>query len=160
VPARRLVGALGIMRDRLDNCIDTHLGQTATWRTIWIANERRRSHDIHLRTSAGEDFAKLHPKLQQRFGFSSAHNLTCIGRGMMTHIWHGPAVVVPFLYLGTTRRIMFPEQAHDISFTIQNYACCDPLGRETISIIRTFYTAPIRRFDAYMIVFTLGPGAK
>ena len=99
----------------------------------------------------GDEFSRLHPKIQQRFGFASGHGLASIGRGVMTRIWHGPSVVVPFLYLGAARRIMFPESGQSIPFVIQNHAYVDGLGRETMSWLRTFYTSPIRRFDAYMI---------
>jgi hypothetical protein len=46
---------------------------------------------------------------------------------------------------------MFPEHGTDIPFTIENYAYVDPLGRETVSWVRTFSTKKTRRFDAYMI---------
>ena len=36
-------------------------------------------------------------------------------------------------------------------FTIENYAYRDPLGRETVTWVRTFETTKRRRFDAYMI---------
>jgi len=38
-----------------------------------------------------------------------------------------------------------------VPFTIENYAYRDPLGRETVTWIRTFGTSRSRRFDAYMI---------
>ena len=46
---------------------------------------------------------------------------------------------------------MFPEHGTDVPFTIENYAYVDPLGRETVSWVRTFSTKKKRRFDAYMI---------
>ena len=46
---------------------------------------------------------------------------------------------------------MFPEQGRFVPFTIQNYAYRDPLGRETVTWVRTFAAAKKRRFDAYMI---------
>ena len=39
----------------------------------------------------------------------------------------------------------------DVPFTIQNYAYTDPLGRETVTWVRTFTAHKTRRFDAYMI---------
>jgi hypothetical protein len=69
----------------------------------------------------------------------------------MEEIWHGPAYTLPFLYLGSWRRIMFPESGQNIPFEIANYAYLDPIGRETITWIRTFQTKRPRRFDAYMI---------
>lgn len=99
----------------------------------------------------GADFARLHPQIQRRFGFSSAHGVASIGTGVMERVWHGPMYTLPFLYIGSWRRIMFPEQGRDVPFTIQNYAYVDGLGRETVTWIRTFDTRRSRRFDAYMI---------
>lgn len=99
----------------------------------------------------GNEFFRLHPQVQRRFGFSSKDNVACIGRGIMDEIWHGAPYTLPFLYLGTWRRIMFPEIAARVPFTIENYAYIDSLGRETVTWIRTFDTTRRRRFDAYMI---------
>jgi hypothetical protein len=99
----------------------------------------------------GSDFAKLHPEIQRRFGFSSADNIASIGTGVMEDLWHGPLYTLPFLYLGSWRSIMFPETGRDVPFQIENYAYLDPLGRETVTWVRTFHTQRPRRFDAYMI---------
>jgi hypothetical protein len=99
----------------------------------------------------GSDFARLHPQIQRRFGFSSRDNLASVGTGVMEEIWHGPPYTLPFLYVGTWRRIMFPESGRNVPFQIQNYAYLDPLGRETVTWVRTFRTNRQRRFDAYMI---------
>jgi hypothetical protein len=69
----------------------------------------------------------------------------------MESLWHGPAYTLPFLYIGTWRSIMFPEKGRQVAFTIENYAYVDPLGRETVTWVRTFHTRRKRRFDAYMI---------
>ncbi len=99
----------------------------------------------------GSDFYKLHPEIQRRFGFHSGSAVAAIGTGVMERIWHGPFYTLPFLYLGTWRSIMFPEHGRDVPFTIQNYAYRDPLGRETVTWVRTFATRRQRRFDAYMV---------
>ena len=99
----------------------------------------------------GSDFDRLHPQIQRRFGFSSAADIASIGRGVMDEIWKGRFYTVPFLYVGTWRRIMFPETGRNIPFTIENYAFVDTFGRETVSWIRTFESRRTRRFDAYMI---------
>jgi hypothetical protein len=99
----------------------------------------------------GEKFALLHPKIQERFGFSSSDGVSCIGRGVMDEIWHGAPYTLPFLYVGAWRRIMFPERGSLIPFTISNYAYVDEHGRETVTWIRHFATRHPRRFDAYMI---------
>jgi hypothetical protein len=101
----------------------------------------------------GSDFARLHPEIQRRFGFSSKDNIASIGTGVMEEIWHGPMYTLPFLYVGSWRRIMFPETGRNVPFQIVNYSYLDALGRETITWIRTFHidTKRPRRFDAYMI---------
>ena len=102
-------------------------------------------------TALGSDFGRLHPKIQERFGFSSASGVACIGRGIMDEVWHGRLYTLPFLYVGSWRRIMFPEKGRKIPFSIKNYAYVDPLGRETVTWIREFQAKQPRRFDAYMI---------
>jgi hypothetical protein len=99
----------------------------------------------------GSDFGRLHPEIQRRFGFSSADGIAAIGRGVMDEVWRGRFYTVPFLYIGTWRRIMFPEVGRGIPFTIENYAFVDNFGRETVTWIRTFESKRRRRFDAYMV---------
>jgi hypothetical protein len=99
----------------------------------------------------GEKFKRLHPRIQERFGFSSRDNLACIGTGIMDELWHGKPYTLPFLYLGSARRIMFPERGRSVPFTVRNYAYVDEYGRETVTWIRNFATRKPRRFDAYMI---------
>lgn len=99
----------------------------------------------------GPDFDRLHPRIQQRFGFDSASGVAAIGTGVMDELWHGRAYTLPFLYLGSGRRIMFPESGTNVPFTIRNYAYRDRFGRETVTWIRDFRTRRPRRFDAYMI---------
>ncbi len=99
----------------------------------------------------GADFERLHPQIQKRFGFSSADGIASIGTGVMDNVWHGRLYTLPFLYLGTWRRIMFPERGESIPFTIRNYAYRDSYDRETVTWIRDFKTRKPRRFDAYMI---------
>lgn len=99
----------------------------------------------------GADFERLHPQIQRRFDFSSEDGVASIGRGIMDHVWHGRPYTLPFLYVGTWRRIMFPEYGRHVPFTIENYAYRDSLGRETVTWLRTFQTRRLRQFDAYMI---------
>jgi hypothetical protein len=99
----------------------------------------------------GADFALLHPQIQRRFGFSSQDQIAAIGTGVMDKVWHGAFYTLPFLYIGTWRRIMFPEHGQNIPFSIENYAFVDPFGRETVTWIRKFKVSKQRRFDAYMI---------
>ncbi len=100
----------------------------------------------------GADFDRLHPQIQRRFGFCSEDGCASIGRGTMERIWRGRFYTLPFLYAGTWRRIMFPESAEQVPFTIENFAYRDSFGRETVTWVRTFQMARrTRRFDATMI---------
>lgn len=99
----------------------------------------------------GAQFKRLHPRIQERFGFSSKDRIASIGTGTMSKLWHGAFYTMPFLYVGTWRRIMFPEQGQSVPFSIRNYAYIDQYGRETVTWIRDFQTSTPRRFDAYMI---------
>ncbi|MEO6939946.1 MAG: DUF4166 domain-containing protein [Candidatus Kapaibacterium sp.] len=101
----------------------------------------------------GDDFYKLHPQIQKRFGFSSEDKIAAIGRGTMNTIWHGALYTLPFLMVGAWRNIMFPQQGKAIPFTIENYAYKDRFGRETVTWIRTYsFPKRVRRFDATMIL--------
>jgi hypothetical protein len=103
------------------------------------------------RRALGRDFDRLHPQIQRRFGFSSQDGIASIGRGVMEEIWRGRLYTLPFLYVGTWRRIMFPETGRNVPFTIENYAFVDQFGRETVTWLRTFESRRTRRFDAYMV---------
>jgi hypothetical protein len=104
------------------------------------------------RRALGDDFERLHPMIQRRFGFSSADGIASIGTGVMEELWRGRAYTVPFLRVGTWRNIMFPDHARDVAFTVENYAYVDGFGRETVTWIRTFqFRKRPRRFDASMI---------
>jgi hypothetical protein len=106
---------------------------------------------IYQRQLGKEAFARLHPMIQRRFGFDSTSGISAIGRGAMHRVWHGRWYTLPFLWFGTWRSIMFPEQGNEIPFTIENYAYKDSFGRETVTWLRTFTLGRRRRFDAYMI---------
>ncbi len=106
---------------------------------------------IYERALGKEAFARLHPRMQQRFGFDSESGVSAVGRGTMERVWHGRWYTLPFLWIGTWRAIMFPERGQHVPFTIQNYAYKDSLGRETVTWLRRFELRRGRRFDAYMI---------
>lgn len=106
-----------------------------------------------FRRALGADFERLHPQLQRRFGVGVSAGYACIGRGVMTEVRRGPWWTVPFLALGTTRNILFPERGRDVPFRIDNFPYVDSLGRETVTFVRTMAVRPgrRRRFDATMI---------
>lgn len=104
-------------------------------------------------TAMGEDFARLHPMLQRRFGVGLDTGYACIGRGTMSRVLRGPWWTIPFLQIGRFRSILVPEVGRDIPFTIENYPYRDPYGRETVTFVREFRMPRARRrFDATMIL--------
>ena len=101
----------------------------------------------------GADFGRLHPMLQRRFGVGLGAGYACIGRGTMTRIRRGPWWTIPFLQIGRFRNILVPEAGVGVPFVIENYPYRDPLGRETVTFVRTFSMPRARRrFDATMIL--------
>jgi hypothetical protein len=101
----------------------------------------------------GEEFARLHPMLQRRFGVGLAAGYGCVGRGVMSRIRRGRWWTVPFLQLGRLRSILIPETGTDVPFTIENFPYLDPFGRETVTFVRHFrMPRAARRFDATMIL--------
>lgn len=104
----------------------------------------------------GADFAFLHPRMRERLTLSAGRGM--IGHGVMDRIWRGPGFTLPFLWLGSTRHILFPDCGRNVPFTIENYPYVDRHGRETVSFVRTFeFPRRRRRFDAQM-VFSSGRG--
>jgi hypothetical protein len=100
----------------------------------------------------GSEFDRLHPKLQWRFGLSSADGVAQIGTGIMDTVWRGRAFTLPFLLIGSTRRVLFPSRGTNVPFQILNYAYLDSFGRETVTWARRFKMRRHHRaFDATMI---------
>ncbi|UTT61432.1 DUF4166 domain-containing protein [Microcella humidisoli] len=104
----------------------------------------------------GDDFTRLHPMLQRRFGVGLEAGYACHGRGVMTRIRRGPWFTVPFLHIGRIRNILAPFAGERVPFTVENHPYRDPFGRETVTFVRTF-DYPRRpgrpgRFDATMIL--------
>ncbi|WP_436056531.1 DUF4166 domain-containing protein [Arthrobacter sp. LjRoot78] len=101
----------------------------------------------------GQDFRKLHPMLQKRFGVDIDSGYACVGRGVFSEVRCGAWWTVPFLRLGAFRNILFPDQGRNIPFTIENYPYVDGFGRPTVTFVRTLELprARRRRFDATMI---------
>ncbi|GGG70994.1 DUF4166 domain-containing protein [Paenibacillus radicis (ex Gao et al. 2016)] len=99
----------------------------------------------------GDEFHQLHPRIQERFGFSSSDGIASVGSGEMDFIWYNKLAYVP-LALGASRHIMFPQGGKRVPFSIENFAYRDRYGRETVTWIRKFkFNNKVRRFDATMI---------
>ena len=121
-------------------------------------NWRRRDPEGHSVTSIfekalGEDFSRLHPMMQKRFGVGLEAGYACVGRGIMHEVRRGPWWTVPFLHIGKIRNILIPHVGRDVPLTVENYPYRDPLGRETVTFVREFRTGnnKVSRFDATMI---------
>ncbi|MGX5716456.1 DUF4166 domain-containing protein [Arthrobacter sp. MAHUQ-56] len=102
----------------------------------------------------GQDFQRLHPMLQKRFGVDIGGTYACVGRGVFSEVRRGAWWTLPFLQLGAYRNILFPDQGEDIPFTIENYPYVDGYGRPTVTFVRTLELPrerKPRRFDATMI---------
>lgn len=101
----------------------------------------------------GDDFARLHPMLQQRFGVGLDAGYAAVGTGVMTRIRRGPWWTVPFLWIGWFRNILTPDVGRDVPFRIENYPYRDPLGRETVTFVREYRVrSRPSRFDATMVL--------
>lgn len=100
----------------------------------------------------GPDFQRLHPKIREQYGISSSSDAAYVGTGVMDEVWHGRWYVVPFLLIGSLRRILFPETGTEIPFEIRNYAYLDRFGRETVTWKRSFtFPARQREFDEFFV---------
>lgn len=86
----------------------------------------------------GSDFARLHPKVQWRFGLQSSDHSAQFGVGVMEEMTHSKLVPPPLLWLGGRRGLFPAGVGKDVPFTITNYAYVDELGRETMSFVRRF----------------------
>jgi hypothetical protein len=101
----------------------------------------------------GDDFARLSPMMQRRFGVGLDAGYACVGTGVMSRIRRGPWWVVPFLHIGKLRNILIPDVGTDVPFTIENYPYVDPFGRETVTFVREYQVRNRpSRFDATMIL--------
>ncbi|MEU9334487.1 DUF4166 domain-containing protein [Streptomyces sp. NPDC048290] len=110
-------------------------------------------HRSIFRTAMGADFERLHPELRRRFSVGLDSGEMCTGYGVMDRIWHGGALVRPFLALGATRNILVPRAGRRVPFVIENVPYADTFGRETVTFVRTFdLPGRPRRFDAQMVL--------
>ena len=101
----------------------------------------------------GDDFARLHPMLRQRFGVGLDEGYAAVGTGVMTSIRRGPWWTVPFLHIGRIRNILIPDVGTNVPFTVENSPYRDPLGRETVTFVREYSVGGRHsRFDATMIL--------
>ncbi|MED3759368.1 DUF4166 domain-containing protein [Peribacillus frigoritolerans] len=101
----------------------------------------------------GEDFQRLHPKLQERYALPIDKPFN--GAGMMSKIETGAFWLKPFFKLATRWKFLFPENGKDVPFSIKNTCRSLPTGEAEIYWERTFYFEEItRHFNAFMTVDT------
>ncbi|QAS53185.1 DUF4166 domain-containing protein [Halobacillus litoralis] len=99
----------------------------------------------------GDNFHRLHPEMQKKYGLTSKQNLMILGQGRMTEIRGTHPLLRPLLQIGARDHLVFAERGKDVPFTLENYVYTDEEGRETISWIRRFFFPySIRGFDAAM----------
>jgi hypothetical protein len=104
-------------------------------------------------SALGDDFARLSPMMQKRFGVGLDASYGCVGTGTMSRIRRGPWWVVPFLQIGKLRNILIPDVGENVPFTIENFPYLDPFGRETVTFVREYRVrSRPSRFDATMIL--------
>ncbi|MFD9628992.1 DUF4166 domain-containing protein [Peribacillus muralis] len=101
----------------------------------------------------GEDFQRLHPKLQERYALPIGEPFN--GVGTMSKIETGASWLKPFLKLAARWKFLFPENGKDVPFSIKNTCRTLPTGEVQIHWERTFYFEVItRHFNAFMTVDT------
>lgn len=104
-------------------------------------------------SALGDDFARLSPMMQKRFGVGLDSGYACIGTGVMSRVRRGHWWVVPFLHIGKLRNILIPDVGENVPFTIENFPYLDPFGRETVTFVREYRVRKkVSRFDATMIL--------
>ena len=84
----------------------------------------------------GDEFKRLHPKLQQQFSLSSHDQIAFVGVGVMEKVWRGKFYTMPLLYLGRLRNISFPNTGEMIPFPFESNNYLDSYGRESMPKIR------------------------
>ncbi|MDG5472912.1 DUF4166 domain-containing protein [Jeotgalibacillus sp. ET6] len=99
----------------------------------------------------GEEFKRLHPVLQKKFGIHSQSSYAVRGKGEMEVIQGGSRLIRLLSWMGVPFKLTFPERGACIPFTILNEAYRNADGKECVSWKRNFFfTEAVRSFDAVM----------
>lgn len=99
----------------------------------------------------GEDFKRLHPKLQERYVLPK--DIPFCAEGTMTSIQTGARYLTPLLKIAANWKFLFPEHGKNIPFTIKNTCRSLPSGLEEVYWERTFYFNKVTRyFNAFMTI--------
>ncbi|MEK4628591.1 DUF4166 domain-containing protein [Solibacillus sp. FSL R7-0682] len=100
-------------------------------------------------TLLGNDFQRLHPKLQQRYRLSLQEPFQATG--MMQVIHSGPRYLRPMYQLFTKNRFLFPESGVMVPFTLSNSCRINDDKEAEVYWERTFYfPKTTRQFNAKM----------
>ena len=102
-------------------------------------------------TLLAEDFARLHPKLQERYLLPLEKPF--VANGTMQVIHSGPQILRPIYQLFTTNRFLFPESGKMIPFMISNTCQMNNQNEAEVYWERTFFFPNVtRQFNANMTV--------
>lgn len=104
-------------------------------------------------TLLGDDFRRLHPKLQKRYMLPKGEPF--YAAGTMLKIQTGAKWLKPFMKLAARWQFLFPESGRNVPFTIKNTCRSLPSGEEEVYWERTFYFEKVtRHFNAFMTIDT------
>ncbi|MGD7045097.1 DUF4166 domain-containing protein [Jeotgalibacillus proteolyticus] len=102
-------------------------------------------------TVLGEEFNRLHPMLQKKFGVHSQSSYAVRGKGEMEVIQGGSRLIRLLSWIGVPIKLSFPERGACVPFTIFNEAYKNAYGLECVSWKRNFFfPVAVRSFDAVM----------
>ncbi|MFC4410396.1 DUF4166 domain-containing protein [Chungangia koreensis] len=97
----------------------------------------------------GEDFKRLHIKLQERYELPTGTKFRA--SGVMREISGGPKWLSPFFALAVKKKFLFPESGQYIPFTIVNHSFIDEEENLKVHWERTFFFGKKKRyFNALM----------
>ncbi len=97
----------------------------------------------------GEEYQKLHPKLQHRYHISMDKSF--YGKGVMKEIKGGNLFTRSLLWFGTFFKLFFPERGEDIPFEIFNTVGQNSRKGEWVEWTRSFqFGVKLRYFNAAM----------
>lgn len=103
------------------------------------------------RTLLGDNFSRLHPKLQERYRLPSHKPFKACGK--MHRIKSGTKLLLPFYKLVTKTNFLFPETGEEIPFQITNTPYMNESGQAEVYWERLFYFPHVtRHFNAKMTI--------
>lgn len=102
-------------------------------------------------TLLGEQFQKLHPKLQHRYALPL--DRTFYAEGIMHQIQTGSKLLFPFYQFASKLNFLFPESGKNIPFTLANRSLINQDNEAEVSWERTFFFPKVtRKFNAKMTI--------